>query len=216
MPTPARQLDVGLGEHAGVADEAGADDRDADVARAQVRAQTEGEAAQAELGGAVERGLRGGGLAGERGDEQQVPAAARGHRRREHARHDDRGAQVDVERAVDLLEAEALERPRAREGRVGDEDVDVAGLAEQAIDLGGIAEIDGERASVELGGQGLEHVGAPAREDQLGAVPVQLAGDRVADAAGGAGEQDGGAGDLHEVRAYDNADHRAVRPDGRG
>ena len=146
-----------------------------------------------------------------------MPAAALQHRRQQRVRQRDRRAQVDVERAVDLLDREATPgAPTPGSAGVGDQDVDLAGLADAGARPRPVAEVDGQRARVELGGERLEHVGAPPGEDQLGAAPVQRAGDRVADAAGGAGEQDGGAGDLHELRAYDNADHRAVRPDRRG
>ncbi len=132
------ELDARLGEHAGVADEAGEDRRDADAACAQVRAQGGGEAAQAELGRVVDRSAGGRRLAGEGGHEQQVSAAARDHRRDERVREGDRGAQVDVERAVDLLHRERLQASGRGQRGVGHENVEIAGLTYEAIDLGGV------------------------------------------------------------------------------
>ena len=86
-----------------------------------------------------------------------------------------------------------------RDAGVGDEDVDGSGFVDQAPDLGTVAEIDGQCARTELGGERVEHVGAPAGHDQLAAAGGDSARDRVADAARGAGEQHGGAGDLHDV-----------------
>ena len=54
-PRRRGELDAGVGEHPGVADEAGQDHRDADPVGAQIRAQPEREAAQAELCRRVDR-----------------------------------------------------------------------------------------------------------------------------------------------------------------
>ena len=112
---------------------------------------------------------------------------------------DDRRAQVHLERPVDLLDREGVERPRGRQGRVGDQDVDVAGLGHEPGHLGTLGEVDGQGAPAQLGGQRLEHVASPAGQDQLRAAPGEGPGDRVADAARGACEEDRGARDLHEL-----------------
>ena len=65
-------------------------------------AQREGEAAHPELGGVVEGCLSGGGLSGQRGDEDEVAAAPGDHALRSQLRHHDGGTEVDVERAVYL------------------------------------------------------------------------------------------------------------------
>ena len=100
-----------------VADEAGEHDRDADAAVAQVLAQRVREAAQAELRRRVDRAAAAGDLARQRGDEHHVPAAARGHRLGQPPRHHHRRAQVDGERAVDVLDREARDVPAARQRR---------------------------------------------------------------------------------------------------
>ena len=106
VPDVARQLRAGLGEHPGVADEAGEHGRDADAARPQVLAQALGEAAQAELRRRVDRRAGRARLAGQRRDEDDVAAAALGHALAEQPGEHHRRAQVDVERAVDLLDRE--------------------------------------------------------------------------------------------------------------
>jgi hypothetical protein len=118
------------------------------------------------------------------------------HRRREVAREDHRRAQVDLKRAVDLLVAVVQERAGGRHGCVGDQQVDVSDLPEQAIDLGGLLEIHGERAGAELLREWFEHVGATAREDQLGATPMQRACDRVPDASRRPCQQCGSSGQM--------------------
>ncbi len=128
-----------------------------------------------------------------------MPPAAGDHGGGERVREHDRRAQVDVEGAVDLLDGEGLQGPGGGQGGVGDEDVDVAGVRREALDGGALAEVDRQRARAELGGERLEHVGAPSGQDQRGAACAQRPCDRVADAAGGAGEQHGGAGDLHDL-----------------
>ena len=102
-----------------------------------------------------------------------------------------RRAQVDIERAIDLIAREALEPSRRGYAGVGDQDVDLSGLLEEAIDLGGVAEIDGERARLELLGERLEHVGSPTGEDQLSAEVTQRPRDRLAQAAAGARDEHG-------------------------
>ena len=99
-----------------------------------------------------------------------MPAAAREHARQQRVRERDRGAQVDRERAVDLLHREGVQRAGGRQRGVGDQDVHVAGLADETVDLAGLDQVDGERARAELLRERLEHLGAPAREDQLAAL----------------------------------------------
>ena len=90
----------------------GEDGRDADARVPQVLAQPEREPAQPELGRRVDRAARARRLARQRGDEHEVAAAARDHALGQRPRQHDRRAQVDVERAVDLLDAERLEHAR--------------------------------------------------------------------------------------------------------
>ena len=91
------------------------------------------------------------------------------------------------------------ERSGGGQGGVCHEDVDLAGVGSEAGDLATVGEVDGQRAGARLRGQRLEHVAAPAGQDQVRATGPQGSGDRLSDAACGAGEKDGGAGDLHEL-----------------
>ena len=70
------------------------------------------EAAQAELRRRVDRRADGGGLAAQRGHEDDVAAAALDHAVGHQPRQDHRRAQVDVERPVDLLDRERLRAGR--------------------------------------------------------------------------------------------------------
>ena len=120
------------------------------------------------------------------------PRPALEHPRQQRVREHDRRAQVDVERAVDLLHRERLEPARRRNPGVGDQDVHLAGLRGQPRDLRGSAERSaGERARVQLRGERLEHDRPRATGERSAAAPraASAAGDRLADAARGAGEQ---------------------------
>jgi hypothetical protein len=59
----------------------------------------------------------------------------------------------------------------------------VARFGEQALDLGGLLEVDGERARAQLLGERLEHVGAPPGQYELHAAAMQRTGDRMPDAS---------------------------------
>ena len=112
---------------------------------------------------------------------------------------DDRCAEVHLEGPVDLLDREGVERPRGRQGGIGDQDVDVTRLGHEPCHLGTVREVDGQGAPAQLSGQRLEHIAPPAGQDQLRAAPGEGSGDGMPDAAGGACEEDRGAGDLHEL-----------------
>ena len=127
-----RQLHFGVREHAGVADEAREHRGHPDAAPAQIRAHRGGEAAQPELGGVVEGGVRRGRLAGERGDEDELAACAA----RSCAATRPRARTIGARRFTSSTRSTSrdrvvLEPARPRERRVRDEDVDVAGFAEQ-------------------------------------------------------------------------------------
>src|SRR5439155_9394896 len=81
---------------------------------------------------------------------------------------------------------------------VGDEHVRVPGFLDEARDLGGLREIDGDGAgALQLAGQRLEHLRAAPGEHEPAPRNVQAPGDGMADAAGGAGEQDGSTPQVH-------------------
>jgi hypothetical protein len=96
-----------------------------DPARAQVLAQALGEAAQAELRRAVERGARRAALARQRRDEHEMARATRRHALAQGPGQHDRRAQIDVEGAVDLVDVEAQQVAGGGQRRVGDEHIDV-------------------------------------------------------------------------------------------
>ncbi len=123
--------------------------------------------------------------------------APRGHALAEQAAEHHRRAQVDVQRAVDLLDAEVQERAGGGHARVGHEDVGAGGLVRQALHRVGIGEVDGEHAAAGLRRQRLEHVGAPAGQDERRARAGETARDRVADATRRAGDEGRAAGDVH-------------------
>src|SRR5215207_7885276 len=91
---PARQPHPRVGEHARVGDEAREDDRHPDPGAAQVLAQARGKAAQAELGGGVQRGADRSDLPRQRRDEHHVSGAALEHAGQQRPRQLDRGTQV--------------------------------------------------------------------------------------------------------------------------
>ena len=156
-----------LGEHAGVADQAREDDRHADAGPVEVLPQRRGEAAQPELRGGVDPRAVRRLLAGHRGHEHDVAAAALGHAGDGGLGQEHRRAEVDVEHAVDLLGRVLLDAAAARHGRVGDEDVRGASLlVGKPRDRLAIREVAGHRASAELRGERLEHAGAPPGQDE--------------------------------------------------
>src|SRR5690242_3177285 len=118
--------------------------------------------------------------------------------------------QVHLQRAVDLLIGVLQQRSGARHGRVGDEEVDVAGFGEQALDLGGLLEVDRERARSQLVGERLEHVRAPPGQYELHAASVQRAGDRMPDASGRPCQQRLSSGQM--LGHWPNTASVAVKP----
>ena len=165
----------------------GQHDGHADAARVELRAQRPARSRADRTSWRCTASCRARCLARQRGDEQQVSAPARDHRRQQRVCQHDRGAQVDAQRAVDLLLGEGLQAARGRQRGVGDQDVHLARLASQAVDLGGLARgRRPARAHPSSRGQRLQHLDAPPGQDQLRAAGVQRAGDRLAETAGGA------------------------------
>jgi hypothetical protein len=163
----------------------------------QVLAKALREAAQAELGGAVERRAGRRDLPRQGVDEHDVPAPACCHPHRQGSRHEDRRAQVDVERRVDPRRVEAVEPPARRQRGVGHEHVDVRGPFDQAVDRPAIGEVDREHLRVELAREAAEHLRLPTREHQLGVSRRERPRDRVTDPTGGTGDQRRSTLELH-------------------
>ena len=106
--------------------------------------------------------------------------------------HSHRRLEVDAQGTPDLLLGEALELARGWKSRVGDEDVDLAGLLEQRQRLpllGEIADDDPVTAAGQLAGQRLELVGLARAQHHARAACRERACDRSAEAAGRAGQQ---------------------------
>ncbi len=116
-----RKPDTRVVEHARLAYEAGEDDAHTDPGAVQIRPQRLPEAAQAELRRGVQRRAGRRRLAGDRRDEDQLPAAARRHAVEQQAGEYDRSTQVDGEGAVDLVNAELRQRPGGGQRGVGHE-----------------------------------------------------------------------------------------------
>ena len=128
-----------------------------------------------------------------------MAVAARGHRRREVAREHDRRAQVDVERAVDLVRPEGVDPAAGGQRRVGHEHVDLARPARQRRDLLAIGQVGDEHLDprAQIAGQALEHVGLAPADQHRRAAGVQPPRDRDPDPARRAGDQRPGAGYVH-------------------
>ena len=178
-------------------------ERHAHAAAVQILAHPLREPAQAELRRGVERRAARADLARERGDEHQLPPPALGHPRQQHSCELHGCAQVDVECAIDLVRREAVERTARRQRGVGHEHVDLScGLGE----AGGavrVSEVGRQLAVVaaEVLLQLVEHVAAPAGQDQLRAARVQRPRDRLADSAGRAGQQHSRSPEFHAADA---------------
>ena len=156
VPIERRRLAAAAREHARVADRPGRDERHADALALHLRAQHVREPAQAELRRGVDRALAGRGhLAGERGHEHELAAAALDHRGREPPREHDRRAQVHLEHAVDLVLVELQQRARAGQPGVGHQHVDVAGRVGQPLDRRAVGEVARHRLGAQLGRQRL-------------------------------------------------------------
>ncbi len=113
----------------------------------------------------------------------------------------DHRAEVDLQHAVDLLGAQVREEPAGRQRGVGDQDVELAGLADEGLDLLAPAEVPDGGLRAELGGERLEHVGATAGDHELSAAGRAGTGDRLADPTGGAGDEHPSAEQLSVIHA---------------
>ena len=126
-----------------------------------------------------------------------MPFATVGHPRAKALREDDRRPQVDVQRVIDLVDRDVDGVGGAADAGVGDQDVGVGAVGDEPRHVVAAGEVGDDRAAVDLGRQRVEHVFAARGEDQLRALGVQCVGDRLSDAAGGAGQQDGCVTEFH-------------------
>ena len=209
-------LDVGPDEpghlvaraaHAGLLDElglhgAGADGGDAHALAAELVVRALGEAEDERLRGGVGGGegnrLEGGG----RRDVDDRPAAAIGHRRAEARLEVDERLAVERDHRGEARGIRAVDRARAAEAGVVDEDLDVEpkrlDLRQHLVAAGVGAEVGGDVLGadavrlVELLGERLQAILAAGDEGHAVAAGGELAGDLLADARRSAGDEGGG------------------------
>ena len=165
-----------------------------------VLAQAGGEAAQAELGGRVEARARRGHLPRQRRHQHDVAAPALEHARQQRAGELDRGAQVHVDRPVDLVRVEVLDPAARREGRVGHEHVDRAGRLREPrrrVALGEVGRRPPRRARRGSSRSSSRSSSRRPVSDHRRAARVQRARDRPADASGRPRDERSGARKPH-------------------
>ena len=101
---------------------------------------------------------------------------------------------VDLELTAGLVDRDVLDGPVGAVAGVVDQDVDAAGLLQDAVHAGGhrgvVGHVHGQRADT-VGGQGLEAVGAAGRTVDDVAQRLEFASSVLADAGGGAGDECG-------------------------
>ena len=101
---------------------------------------------------------------------------------------------VDLELAAGLVDRDVLDGPVGAVAGVVDQDVDAAGLLQDAVDAGAhggvVGHVHGQRADA-IGGQGLETVGTTGRTVDDVAQRLELADGVLADAGGGTGDERG-------------------------
>ena len=201
------------GEHAGVADEAR---EHGESRRRRCRAGRRADRRRSRAGRTWSRcrSRRGRGrLAAERGHEHQVAAAARRPSPGISACASAIGARrLTVERAVDLLHREGLERSRRRQRGVGDQDVDLAGLAGQALDLAGLAQVDRPARVRRARRRAARARPRAVRSGSACRRAGERASDRLPDAAGGAGEKHASRQRSSSAQAYANTPREARTP----
>ena len=132
--------------------------------------------------------------------------AARAHRRQQREQQPDRPEVVDVDRALEVVEAVVGELDRAadRLAGVADDDVDVTALGErprrERLDAGGVGEVGGMCPRVAPRGlylrcDLLQPVRGAGRQQDRGTAGRKPARGRLAEPVGGPGDQHHLAGD---------------------
>jgi hypothetical protein len=152
-------------------------------------------------GGARERAQ-----AGAARDDDDVAATGAEQVRQRRLDRVDRAEPVDARHLLDVLDRLLGDALVVGEPGVGDEEVDAAGLAREALDrrldLGAVADVDAAEHDVGAGqgvGEGLELLGRPREQADGRAAGGEPLGQRAADAARGARhERPGAGGQPHE------------------
>ena len=113
------------------------------------------------------------------------------HARLQSPRQQHRCLEVDPQRPGQLLAAEVREAPGGRQARVGDEDVDGAGLGGQSLRRARLGQVGRHRfvaAAGKLARERRQSLRVTAAEDQRRPAAGQRLGDRSAETASGPGE----------------------------
>src|SRR3984957_670894 len=191
----------------------------------------DGDAAGRDLGGdrfrhGDHRGFRGGvirlaGIAGDpadRADRDDPAVAAAQHAAQRGADQAKPGGEVDLQHRLPIPVAHAHRKPVAGDSGIVDQDVELAErrlrLADQALRLVGLGKIGGEDMSAlaKFGGERRQRRFARAGEHDGGALGVQRAGDRPADAAPRVGDKGFLAGEIEHHSRFISASVSAAVP----
>ncbi len=136
--------------------------------------------------------------AGDRGHQDDPPAAARQHQPDSRLGEMEGRRQIDVEHALEFLRLDLAERPAVADADVADEDVEAAEITLEATESGrhrlGIGDVEGERrglvpGTLQASGRGGEALAIAAVENHLSAGLRQRRRDLEAEALGGTGDQ---------------------------
>ena len=169
---------------------AGRDDVRADVPRAELARERLREADDPGLRGRVVRLAPVAVHADDRADVDDRPAALLHHRPRHRAAGVEDRAQIRVDHRAPVVVRHAREQAVARQPRVVDEHVDVAGLVDEPLRVLGRRDVGLDRPGAELRRELLGLVLAgPVADDDVGAGGGEPGRDRAADPARGAGDE---------------------------
>ena len=203
-------LDGGAGAH-----QARADGGDADAFETELGVEAFGEAGESEFAGDVGEQMWDGDLASDGGDVDDRSASALALRLREEAGEAgldgvERGVEVGVHGAMKGFERLVLEGADLDDAGVVDEDVEATeagvGLVDEVLDLGEIGEVCRDEEDL-VGGRDtafleesllgvIELDGIAGGEHEAGSGPAEAAGEREAEAAGAAGDEDDVSGGV--------------------
>ena len=163
----------------------------------QVCSQSAAEATEGKLGCRVETAACGRNLPGKRRDEHDLPGPTFAHSFSDHPRHHHWGPKVHLEGSIDFVDREVEEVSGCGQRGVGDQYVDIGVGRYQRVQLFPVREIGGGDDGARLGGQALEHVGAPTAHNQPRTGQTEITSDCLADPACGSCQENGLALDMH-------------------
>lgn len=109
-------------------------------------------------------------------------------------------AEVDLDRAIDLVGFVLEQRPGCRKGRIENGEVDLAGSVDEVENGRPVLEIAGDHLGGEIGGEIGNLFGPPCREDERPRPAGELASQRTAKAARCPGQEDSSVERIHVDR----------------